>query len=167
LAGALVLVFSRIIRMEEAYRAVEWNAVFLIAGMYPASIAIVQTGLAESIGHQLLLRFSGFGPLGLAGAAYLLSAILTQVMGGSVAVLVATPIAISAAIASHANPQAIAVAAAIGCSASFLTPISHPVNALVIAPANYRFNDFLRAGWPLMIISFVGVLLGMVLFWHL
>lgn len=45
--------------------------------------------------------------------------------------------------------------------------LSHPVNALVIAPANYRFNDFLRAGWPLMIISFVGVLLGMLLFWHL
>jgi di/tricarboxylate transporter len=82
LAGATLLVFSRILRMEEAYRAIEWNAIFLIAGMYPASIAIVQTGLAEFIGRQMLLSYSGFGPLGLAGVAYLLSAILTQVMGG-------------------------------------------------------------------------------------
>jgi di/tricarboxylate transporter len=65
------------------------------------------------------------------------------------------------------NPQAIAVAAAIGCSASFLTPMAHPVNILMIGPGNYRFADFLRIGWLLTVISFIMLIIGMALFWHL
>jgi len=71
------------------------------------------------------------------------------------------------AISLGVNPQAIAVATAIGCSASFLTPISHPVNVLIIAPGNYRFNDFLRVGWILMLICFIMLIVGMILFWKL
>jgi di/tricarboxylate transporter len=67
----------------------------------------------------------------------------------------------------HVSPQAIAVATAIGCSASFLTPLSHPVNILMIAPANYTFGDFFRVGWRLTLLCFVVLLLGMKLFWGL
>jgi di/tricarboxylate transporter len=107
------------------------------------------------------------GPLGLAAGAYLLTALLTQVMGGQVTALVTGPIAISAALSLHTNPQAIAVATAIGCSASFFTPIAHPVNILMIGPANYQFKDFIRIGWRLSIVCFVMLLIGMVLFWKL
>jgi di/tricarboxylate transporter len=65
------------------------------------------------------------------------------------------------------SPQAIAVATAIGCSASFLTPLSHPVNILMITPGNYTFGDFFRAGWPLTLACFLMLLLGMKLFWGL
>ena len=65
------------------------------------------------------------------------------------------------------SPQAIAVIAAIGCSASFFTPIAHPVNILMIGPANYKFSDFFHLGWRLTIICFVMLMIGMVLFWHL
>jgi di/tricarboxylate transporter len=65
------------------------------------------------------------------------------------------------------NPQAMAVAAAIGCSASFITPIAHPVNLLMIGPGNYQFSDFFRVGWGLTIVCFVMLLVGMVLFWQL
>ena len=88
-------------------------------------------------------------------------------MGGQVTVLVTGPIAISAALSMHTSPQAMAVAAALGCSASFLTPIAHPVNILMIGPGNYRFSDFFRAGWLLTVISFVALVIGMVLFWGL
>ncbi|MGB9585876.1 MAG: SLC13 family permease, partial [Anaerolineales bacterium] len=77
------------------------------------------------------------------------------------------PITISAAISMHTNPQAIAVATAIGCSASFFTPIAHPVNILMITPANYRFRDFLHIGWRLTLVCFMGLILGVMLFWKL
>jgi di/tricarboxylate transporter len=167
LAGALIMILAGLLSMEEAYRSMEWRAIFLIAGMYAVSIAMVQTGLAALIGNEVIKIVAPFGPLGLAAGAYLLTAVLTQVMGGQVTVLVTGPIAISAAISLHTSPQAMAVAAAIGCSASFFTPIAHPVNILMIGPGNYRFSDFFRVGWLLTVISFVVLLIGMLLFWQL
>ncbi len=88
-------------------------------------------------------------------------------MGGQVTALVTGPIAISAAISLHTSPQAMAVATAIGCSASFFTPLAHPVNIMMIGPANYKFGDFFRVGWALTIVCFVMLLIGMALFWRL
>jgi len=167
LAGAVVLMLSGMLEMEEAYRAVNWQAIMLIAGMYSVSVAMVQTGLAARVGAGVLALVTPLGPLGLAGGAYLLTALLTQVMGGQVAALVTGPITISAAISLGTSPQAIAVATAIGCSASFLTPIAHPVNILMIAPANYQFRDFFRLGWRLTLVCFVMLLVGMAVFWGL
>jgi di/tricarboxylate transporter len=167
LAAAVLSLLLKVQPVEEAYRSVEWQAVFLIAGMYAVSLAMVQTGLAELLGQAMIRLVTPFGPLGVAAGAYLLTALLTQFMGGQVSALVTGPITISAAISMGINPQAVAVATAIGCSASFLTPMAHPVNILMIAPANYKFSDFFRVGWPLTVISFAGLLAGLVLFWGL
>jgi di/tricarboxylate transporter len=167
LLGAMVVVLGRVVRMEDAYQAVEWQAIFLVAGMYALSLAMVNTGLAAGLGHTMVEVSSSFGALGLAAGAYILTAALTQLMGGQVTALVTGPVAISAAISMGVSPQAVAVATAIGCSASFFTPFAHPVNILMIAPANYSFKDFFRIGWPLTIVSFVMLLLGMALFWGL
>ncbi len=162
--GMLVLLLTRVVSIEEAYRTVEWQAVFLVAGMYAVSLAIVQTGLAAQLGELVVRLARPAGPLALAAGAYLLSSLLTQVMGGQVTALVTGPIVISAAIGMNVSPQAIAVATAIGCSASFLTPLSHPVNILMIAPANYTFGDFFRIGWRLTIICFLVLLVAMKFF---
>lgn len=167
LAGAVLMVMLGLIAMEDAYRAVEWQVIFSVAAMFSVSAALIQTGLAKLIGDGLVALVSPLGPLGLAAGCYVLSAILTHIMGGQVTALVTAPIAISAAITLKTNPQAIAVATAIGCSAAFLTPLAHPVNLLIMGPGNYRPGDFLRIGFPMMIIGFVGVLIGMVLFWDL
>jgi di/tricarboxylate transporter len=165
LVGALLLMLLRIIPIEDAYRKIEWQAIFLIAGMYAVSLAMVQTGLAALVGDAMLAMVTPLGPLGLAAGAYLLTAILTQFMGGQVAALITGPIVISAAVQMGVNPQAIAVATATGCSTAFLTPMTHPVNLLMIAPGNYRFSDFFHVGWPLTLLSFGMLLLGLVLFW--
>jgi len=167
LAGAALILLFNVLSMEEAYHTVEWQAIFLIAGMYAVSLAIVQTGLAEQIGQTILSFITPLGPLGVAGTAFLLSSFLTQFLGGQVTALVTGPVALSAALKMGANPQAIAVATAIGCSAAFITPIAHPLNILMMAPANYKFRDFIRAGWLLTILCFVMVLIGLTLFWHL
>ncbi len=167
LAAAVAALLAQRLNMEEAYRSVEWQAVFLIAGMYVVSTAMVETHLAGLLGAGMLQIVAPYGPLGLAAGAYILTALLTQLMGGQVTALVTGPVTISAAIQMGVSPQAIAVATAIGCSASFLTPLAHPVNILMIAPGNYTFGDFFRSGWPLTVVSFVMLLVGMVVFWHL
>lgn len=167
LLRAIMVVLVGLLKTEDAYQAIEWQAVFLIAGMYSVSLAMVETGLAADLGELMVRYFSSFGALGIAAGSYLLTALLTQVMGGQVTALVTGPVAISAAIHMGVSPQAVAVATAIGCSASFLTPFAHPVNILMIAPANYTFQDFFHIGWRLTILSFVILLIGLALFWRL
>ncbi|NPV75306.1 MAG: SLC13 family permease [Anaerolineae bacterium] len=167
LCGAVALMIAGGVSIEESYQSVEWQAVFLIAGMYAVSLAMVETGLAGLFSDSIIRLIAPFGPLGLVAGAYLLTALLTQGMGGQVTALVTGPITISAAISMGVNPQAVAVATAIGCSASFLTPMAHPVNILMIAPAGYRFKDFFHVGWPLTILSFLALLAGMKIFWGL
>ena len=166
LASAVVALLAGKLTLEDAYSSVEWQAVFLIAGMYVVSDAMVETHLADLLGNFMIPIVHPFGALGLAAGAFVLTSLLTQFMGGQVTALVTGPVTISAAIHLGVNPQAIAVATAIGCSACFFTPLAHPVNILMVAPGNYTFGDFFRSGWILSIISFVMLLAGMILFWH-
>jgi len=162
-----VVIVSGMLTMDDIYRTMEWRAIFLIAGMYSISVAMTATGLATLVGQAMVSAAAPLGALGLAAGAYWLTALLTQVMGGQVTMLVTGPIVISAAISAHVSPQAIAVISAIGCSASFFTPIAHPVNILMIGPANYKFSDFFHMGWRLTLICFTLLMVGMVIFWRL
>ena len=167
LAAALLAILLRLLPVQEVYRSIEWQVIFFIAGMHVASLGMVHTGLANLIGQAAIGLLGNAGPLGLAAAAFLFSAALTQIMGSQATAFVVGPIAISAAIHLNTDPQAIAVAAAIGCSASFLTSIAHPVNLIMISPGNYRFWDFFRVGLGLTLVTFLALLAGMILFWHL
>ncbi len=167
LAGAILTMLLGAVAVDEAYQSVHWQAIFLIGGMYAVSLAMVQTGMAADMGNILLQVIKPLGGIGLAAGAYLVTAALTQLMGGQVTALVTGPVMIAAAISMGVNPQAVAVATAIGCSASFLTPMAHPVNVLMIGPGNYEFKDFTRVGWMLTVISFVMMVVGLALFWNL
>jgi len=167
LAAAVASILLGLLPIQEAYRSVEWQVIFFIAGMYAASLAMINTGLAVLVGNSTLELLAGPGALGLAAAAFLLTALLTQVMGSQATAFVVGPIAISGAIHLGVNPQAIAVAAALGCSASFLTPMAHPVNIVMISPGNYRFGDFARVGLGLLAVVFAALMIGLILFWRL
>lgn len=166
-AGALLLLTAGMVHMEEAYRAIEWPAIFLVAGMFSVSRAMVHSGLAQGIGQGMVSMMAPFGGLGLAAGAFLLTGVLSQVMGGQVTQLVTGPIMISAAISMGSNPRAMAIATAIGCEASFFLPLGHPVNILVMGPGNYEVQDFVRSGWGLTLLSFLMLMTALLLFWHL
>ena len=167
LVAALLSIFSGTISMQEAYQAIEWQVIFVVGGMYSFSLALVESGLAASAGSLMARLAESFGSLGLAGGGFLVASILSQIMGGQFEMMVTGPIAISAAIQYGVNPQAVALAVAIGCSNSFLTPMAHPVNLLMMAPGGYKFSDFLRIGWRFFLLTFIMLLVGMVLFWGL
>ncbi|MCU0495221.1 MAG: SLC13 family permease [Chloroflexaceae bacterium] len=167
LIGMVALVLAGCIRMEEAYRAVEWRVIFLIAGMLPIGAALISTGLADRISDAFITMLAPMGALALIAGLYLFTVLVTQVIGGQVAALIVGPIALTAAVNANVNPAAVAVAVAIACSASFLTPIAHPVNLLMVTPGGYRFGDFVRVGFGLTLVCFVTLLLVMPLFWQL
>lgn len=165
LAGAMAMVLTGCINMDEAYRAIEWRVLFLIAGMVPVGIALTNTGLGERVGTALVSAVAPFGPLALVAGVFLLTVGIAQVIGGQVTALVTGTIAVTSAAQMGVSPQAMAVAVSIACSTAFLTPIAHPVNVLMLGPGGYRFGDFTRVGFGMMLVTFIGLLLGLFLFW--
>lgn len=169
-AAAVLMVLLGCLTMEEAYAAVEWRSIFLIAGMLPLGIALTNTGAAALIGEQLVNLIGGAGPLVLAGGLFAFTVAMTQIIGGQVTPVVLAPIAIAAA--EHiglgvAGVRGVAMAVALGCSTAFLTPMSHSVNLLVMGPGAYRFNDYRKLGIPLTIVLLVVLLGGLALIWGL
>jgi len=151
--GALVMVLSGCLTMDEAYRAVEWRAVFLIAGMLPVSIAMAHTGAAGALGHGIVKSLAGYGPVTVGAGLLVLTMLLAQVMSGQVVAVVLAPIAIAAAQAVGSDPRAMAMFVALGSSLTFLTPTAHPVNAFVMGVGGYTAGDYLKAGIGLTLIS--------------
>lgn len=164
LAGAVALVITRCLSMEDAYRAVEWRVVVLIAGMLPIGAALAATGLADRIGGLFTGELGAAGPLALIAGLYLFTVALTQFVGGQVAALIVGPLAISAALSLQVDPAAVGVAVALGCSVAFLTPLAHPVNVLMMGPGGYSFRDFARVGAGLALVCLLCYWLGCALF---
>lgn len=166
MSAALMVPLLGLMPVEEVYRAIEWPTLFFLGGMYAVSQAITQSGLATFlISGMLSFLPSSPDPLLLSGIAFWLSALLTQFLSSQTTAFVVGPLLIQAALHLGYNPQAIALAGAIGCSASFLTPISHPVNLIMVNPGNYRFSDFARVGAGLTLVVFATLLLILFLFW--
>jgi di/tricarboxylate transporter len=159
LLGAMAMVLSGCLTMDEAYRAVEWRAVFLIAGMLPVSLAMVKTGAANLVGEGLVHLLAGYGPVAVGAGLLLLTMLLTQVMSGQVTAVVLAPIAISAAPLVGADPRAMAMFVALGSSLVFITPTAHPVNVFVMGPGGYSAGDYPRVGLPLTLLLFLVIVL--------
>lgn len=164
-AGAVLLLLVNSLSMNEAYRGIEWKAIFLIAGMWPLSIAIRTTGLAESSINLLLGWLGTASPILVSLLLLVVSLIITQLMSGQVAALVLAPIALVAAQNIGADPRGLGMAVALGCSLAFITPFGHPVNIMVMSSGGYTTRDFLRIGMPLTVIVIITILLGLRIFW--
>jgi di/tricarboxylate transporter len=164
-AAACLMVLFNCLTMDEAYEAIEWKSVFLIAGMLPLGTAIAGTGTAAFVGELIVGALGQWGPLAVAGGLFVAATLLTQVLSGQVTPVVLAPIAIAAAERLHADPRGLAMAVALGCSMAFLTPISHSANMLVMGPGGYRFGDYARVGLPLSLVLLVVFLVGLAVFW--
>ena len=124
--------------MDDGYRAIEWKAIFLIAGMWPLGTALVSTGLADVAANGLLSVARGMPSIALAAILLLIAGVLSQVIGGQVAVpILLAPIAVAIGHETGADPRGLAMAVALGSSLGFLTPVGHPVNTLVMGPGGY------------------------------
>ena len=165
--GATVMVLTGVLSMEEAYRYIDWKSVFLIAGMLPLGIALQQTGAAELIAQGLLDAAGKLGSFGIMGGLFLLTALTSQIMPNAAVTVLMTPIAISASMELGISPLPFAMIVAISASSSFLTPVAHPTNSLVMGPGGYRVTDFVKVGVPLTIVILLITLLILPFVWPL
>jgi di/tricarboxylate transporter len=168
LAGALAMILAGCLGPDQAYASIDWKSIFLIAGMWPLSTAIQNSGLGNTIVNGLVGMAGHAGLILLVVVLLLVTTLLTNIMAGQAAApIILAPIGLSLAKATGADPRMLLMAIALGCSLAFLTPIGHPVNVIAMNSGNYTFKDFLRVGWPLTVLVFLGILLGLHFFWGL
>ncbi|HLD92804.1 MAG TPA: SLC13 family permease [Anaerolineales bacterium] len=167
LAGALVLVIANILTMEQAYRAIDWRIIFLVAGILPLGLAMTKTGATDLFADALTSITLPFGPMGLLLGLLVLTVVLSQAMKGAAVSAVMAPIAVQAAQQFGVDPRAVVMGVALATSMAFITPLGHPVNILIMGPSGYRFKDFFRVGLPLTVILFFLVMILLPIFWPL
>lgn len=158
ITAAGLMVALRCLSMEDAYRAIEWKSVFLIAGMIPLGTAMQTSGAASWLAEGVTAVASPFGLWGILIALYLLTSIATTIVPTTALVLIMGPIAIEASLAQDIDPKLLVMTIAMAASASFTSPISHPANVLVMGPGGYRFVDFVRVGILLALVVMITVL---------
>lgn len=163
-AGALALVLSGTLTAERAYGAIDWGVLVLVGAMAPMALALQKSGLMNLLGQAMVEHFQQNAALVAVAGFYLLTVLVTQVVGGQVSTLITGPLALSVAEQLHIDLIAVAVLMGVAASNCFLTPIAHPVNALVAGSGGYRGADFLRVGLGLQALCF-GAALGMAHFY--
>ena len=167
LGGALLMVMTRTLSVDESYRAIEWKSVVLVAGMLPLGLALAKTGAAASLASHVLSIVSPFGAIGAIAALVLVAVILTQGISGPVVAAIMTPVALRAAASIGADPRSFAMGIALASSVAFVTPLGHPVNVLVMGQGGYRFRDYVRAGLPLALVVLIVMAVLLPLCWPL
>ena len=160
LTGAVGMILSGVLKIDEAYQAVSWKTVFLLASLIPLGLAVEQTGTAKWIAEQTLSVVGDMPMWVIQGAVALLATFFTLVMSNVGATVLLVPLAVNIAIGVGADPAVFALTVAIATSNSFLIP-THQVNALIMGPAGYRVPDFIRAGGVMTILFLVVMMLMM------
>ncbi len=167
IAGAALMVLTRCLPMEEAYRQVDWRAVFLIAGMLPLGIAMEQSGTAQFLAEGMVAVVGGLGVYALLTGLFILTSVASQFMPNAVVTVLMAPIAINTAVDLNLSPYALMMVVAIAASASFMSPVGHPANVLVMGPGGYHFRDYVKIGLPLTLIVLIVTLLVLPIVWPL
>jgi di/tricarboxylate transporter len=159
MTGAIGMILSGVLKIEEAYHAVSWKSVFLLASLIPLGHAVQTSGTAAWVANHTLSLLGGYPTWILQLAVALLATCFTLVMSNVGATVLLVPVAVHIAIGAEANPAVFALTVALATSNSFFLP-THQVNAIIMGPAGYRVADFMRAG-GIMTILFICVMMAM------
>ena len=160
LVGAMGMVLTGVLSMDEAYNAVSWKTVFLLASLIPLGAAMERTGTAAWIAQEIMMILGDVPEIAIQIALAVMATVFSLVMSNVGATTILVPIAVSIAIATGANPTMYALIVALSTSNAFILP-THQVNALIMGPGGYRVADFVRAGSGMSVI-FIVVMLTMV-----
>lgn len=155
LIGCLLMGALGCIDFESAYRSIDWKTIVLIVGMLPFSIALERTGGVQLASGALMSVASGAGTYGILAALFATTAILSLFISNTATAVLMAPVALSIAAQQSASPSPFAMIVALAASTAFMTPVSSPVNMLVVTPGGYRFSDFVRIGVPFSLIVMV------------
>jgi di/tricarboxylate transporter len=155
LIGCLLMGLLGCIDLNSAYRAIHWPSLVLIVGMLPFSIALQKTGGVDLAADALIGVIGGAGPYVVLGSIFAITALLGLFISNTATAVLMAPVALGIAEELQASPYPFAMIVALAASTAFMTPISSPVNTLVVGPGNYRFADFVCVGAPFAVIVMI------------
>lgn len=155
LIGCLLMGVLGCVNLNAAYRAIDWKTIVLIVGMLPFSIALERTGGVEMAVDGLMALIGSSGNYAVLATLFAITAILGMFISNTATAVLMAPVAITIAEELHASPYPFAMIVALAASTAFMTPVSSPVNTLVVTPGNYTFGDFVRIGVPFSLIVLV------------
>ena len=155
LVGALLIVTTTILKPKEAYEAIEWKVIFMMAGVLSMGAALEKTGGSDLVSELIYDSMGSFDPRITLSLIFLVTFLSTNVLSSKAAAALMTPIVISLAAAMQVNSKPFLIAVMFACSLTFMTPVSYPTNTMVYAPGNYKFKDYLKIGTPLNFIIWV------------
>jgi di/tricarboxylate transporter len=165
--GAALMILTKCIDMDEAYASIQWQAIFLIAGMLPMGIAMQNSGSAQYLANLVIDLSQPYGQTALIAGLFLLTTLASQIMPSAVVAVLMVPIALTSAGDLGYSSQSLAMIVALGASTTFLSPVGHPANVLVMGPGGYKFADFIKVGLPLTILMLIVVLIMLPIAWPL
>lgn len=151
-SAVVVLIVAGVIRLDDAYGAVDWPVVVLLGAMLPVGGALETTGGTEIVVDLMLAITTGISPVWALTLLLVTTMMLSDVINNNATTVLMAPIGLTLASRLDASPDAFLMAVAVGASCAFLTPIGHQSNTLVLAPGGYRFGDYWRVGLPLEIV---------------
>ncbi|ESP88620.1 SLC13 family permease [Candidatus Halobonum tyrrellensis] len=169
LAGSLAMVATGCLKPTEVYDAVQWDVIFLLAGVIPLGIALEESGAAALLADGVVAasQFDAVSPLVLVGVFYVVTALLTNVVSNNASVVLMIPVAIQTAATLGANPLSFAMAVTFAASTAFMTPVGYQTNLFVYGPGGYKFTDYVRVGGPLQAVFAVVTTVGVSVFFPL
>jgi di/tricarboxylate transporter len=152
MCGAVAMALTGCFGRKDVYEGMDWKIIVLLGAILPLGLAIENTGLSTVVVHGAMELVGGHGPLAALLMVYLLTALLTELMGHNPSVVLMVGIAVTVAHAVHADPRPFVVAVAFAAATSFATPVGYPTNTMVYYAGGYRFTDFMKVGIPLIAI---------------
>ena len=155
LIAGLLMGALRCIDFDSAYRSIHWKSLILIVGMLPFSLALQRTGGVDMAADALLAVTGGAATYVVLGSLFVITAMLGLFISNTATAVLMAPVALAIAKDMHASPLPFAMIVALAASTAFMTPISSPVNTLVVGPGNYKFGDFVKIGVPLSLVVMV------------
>lgn len=165
IVGCILMVMARCLTLDEAYGSINWQVIFLLAGVLTLGTALEKTGAARLLGGYLVESVGAWGPVALVSALYLATSLLTEVMSNNATAALLAPIAISAAENLGIDSRPLLMAITFAASASFMTPVGYQTNTLIYGPGQFRYADFLRVGTPLNILFWLLATIFIPQFW--
>ncbi|NLC10442.1 MAG: SLC13 family permease [Gammaproteobacteria bacterium] len=157
--GCLLMGAFRCIDMDSAYKSIHWQSIILIVGMIPFAAALQKTGGIDLAVNGLMGIFGDSGPRAILTVLFVSTAVTSLFLSNTATAVLMAPVAIATAVAMNASPAPFAMTVAVAASAAFMTPISSPVNTLVVGPGQYRFSDFVRIGVPFTVIVLIATII--------
>ena len=155
LTAAFAAVLTRCLTMEDAYRAISWSSLLLLAGMLPLAVALGETGGTEFLVNNVVAEIGSTGPYAMMTVLFFLTAGLSLFLSNTATAVIIAPVAIQSALAMGVSAYPFAITVLIASSAAFASPVASPVVTLVVEPGRYRFIDFVKVGGPLMLLTYV------------